>query len=349
MKPSVFTGLVAFGLAALFAAAGPERRSAPPSDLRDAMSDGSALDQLGISPADASAVPAPQAVQAAKSFSAADRRKDPGLLLTEAYSKEDIIDLIGSTSVGSELLGGFRAGRAELPEFAHRAQLSAQDQEFTRNAVLTHQENMIALFIKSPNFRGNRAHIVFYKTDWPLFGAACVTAHELQHALDGNSPWHRRLDRLRDATQKKVDKAYASGSLTLEDMALEDSVYGLGYATTLFSEYLAYSRSSALLAELAGGDAALRARLMERMKLKNSGKSIVEDDPLHNPADRQDFMARYFWPGNSRRFKAGINVIFKNERLLAELKAAGLGTALDELAAYRDTPEHNVEAPHSLR
>ena len=349
MKPRTITGLLALLLTALFAAVTPGRRYAPPADLRDAVSDGSALDQLGFSPTDASAAPKPQAERITKSYSAEARGKDPGLLLNESFSKEDILHLIGSTAGGRELLGAFRSGRAEMPMFVHRGDLNGADAEFTRKAVFIHQENMIALFIKSPDFRGNRPHIVFYKTDWPLFGAACVTAHELQHALDGGSPWHRRLDRMRDEIQKKVDKAYASGGLNMDDLNREDSVYGLGYATTFFSEYLAYSRSSRLLAELSGGDAALRSRMLERMKLRNNGKSIVEDDPLHNPADRQDFMARYFWPGNSRRFKAGINVIFKNERLLAELKAAGLQTALDELAAYRDTPESTVEPPHSLR
>jgi hypothetical protein len=349
MKARVLIGLSAVLATALIAGVVYEPPYAPPSDLRDAVADGSALDQLGISPADASSSKTPRAAEVRRDLSAANWKKDPSVLLMDSFSKEDILGLLGSSAVGRELLGSFKAGKVEMPEFVHRKELSGPDQEFTRNATFIHPENMIAMFIKSPDFRGNRPHIVFYKTNWPLFGAACVAAHELQHALDAGAPWSRRLDRMRDAAKKKLDKAYASGGLTEADLQLEDSLYGLGYVATFFSEYLAYSRSSSLLAELSGNDPALRASLLERMKLKNNGKSIVEDDPLHNPADRQDFMNRYFWPGNSRRFKAGINVIFRNEMLLAELRAAGLETSIHELSAYRDAPEPAYQAVHSLR
>lgn len=324
------------------------RPPAPPADLRDAVSDSSAMGQLGLSPAAATAVPAPQAETVRRDYSAKAGAAQE-LLFTEAFSKEDILGLIGSTREGAELLGHFKRGEAELPEFIFASQLTPADKEATRSAAIMHPENLIALFIKKRDFRNNRAHIVFYKQGWPLFAVSCVVSHELQHALDRNAPWDRTISAITKSSQAKLDrKVAAQGGQTLEDIQEEQKIFGLGYVSTFLSEYLAYSRSAGVFKELATRDPG-RSRLADFMKLKNNGKSIVEDDPLHNPGDRQAFFDRYFWGGNRERFKAGITAMLKNRKLVAEIRAAGLDTAISELAAYNDSPDPVTQPIHSLR
>lgn len=344
MRARLYTGLAAFSGAILAAALLRPVPHAPPADLRDAVAESSAAGQLGADKPAAAPVP-----RAAVPMRPADWKRDPRVLLDEDYSDEDILALLASTAQGGELLAGLRTARGGPPAFAQHARLSAQEKEFARRALFTDQENLVAMFVNSPKFRGGRPHIIFYRTDWPLFAAACVAAHELQHALDSGAPWRKTLARLRAAGAEKLEKAYASGRVGAADMQLEEAVHGLGYAETFFTEYLAYSRGAALLAELAGGDQARRARMLDIMKLKNEGRTVVEDDPLHNPADRQDFLARYFWEGNRSRFKAGIELIFADGKLPGELRAAGLQPALDQLAAYRDAPEPVYQGVHSLR
>lgn len=349
MKARLYTGIAAvFGalLAAAIFRPVPPVFPAPPRDLRDALADYSAAGQLGADKDASAPAPEPSPVNALRP---AAWKNDPRVLLAESYSSDDILALLDATAQGRELLGGFAGGRAAAPAFALYSGLSAREKEFARKAFFTDQENMVAMFVNSPKFRGGRPHVIFYKADWPLFAAACVAAHELQHALDSYAPWHTSIARLRAAGAEKLEKAYASGRFGAADMQLEEALHGLGYADTFFTEYLAYSRGAALLAELSGGDQARRARMLDIMKLKNEGRTVVEDDPLHNPADRQDFLARYFWEGNRSRFKAGIELIFGNEKLLGELRAAGLRTALDELSAYRDAPEPVYQGVHSLR
>ncbi|MDP2866300.1 MAG: hypothetical protein Q8O90_08660, partial [Elusimicrobiota bacterium] len=166
---------------------------------------------------------------------------------------------------------------------------------------------------------------------------------------DVSAPWYRRINRMREEARTKLAKADSRGYRLLEDLALEDLGYGLGYMKTFFSEYLAYSRSSAVFKELARSHPEIKDRLSAFKKSPESGKSIVEYDPLNDPGDRSEFMDRYFWPGNRARFKAGVLAVLKNEKLLAELKAADLDEAVSELAAFYDSPDPVYTPVHSLR
>ena len=343
-------GVTAVLMTALIAAAAHKRHTRLPADFRDAMADTSALEEKGDAGTEMPDIPQPAPARAGNEASVRKPEKGgPGHPLSTAYSVDDILRLIASTGEGSSLLGRFQAGEAELPEIVHRSRLTGADAEAARGAAITHEENRVALFIKGKGFRDNRPHIIFYKADWPLFAAACVTAHELQHALDQGAPWYRRLTGMRKETTAKLAKANSRGYLLLEDLALEDLGYGLGYMKTFFSEYLAYSRSSAVFKDLSRSHPELKGRLSSFKRDADSGKSIVEYDPLNDPRDRRDFMDRYFWPGNRPRFKAGVLAVLKDKELLAALKEAKLDEAVSQLAALYDTPDPVYAPVHSLR
>ncbi|MDP2866396.1 MAG: hypothetical protein Q8O90_09150, partial [Elusimicrobiota bacterium] len=124
-----------------------------PSDFRDAVAGTSALEALGGLGTGMQDIPEPTA---ARTDSAS-----PGSLLSKAYSTGDIVGLIAATGAGTELLGHFQRGEAELPKLVHNSQLAAADRETARDAVFMHEENRVALFIKNEKFSNNRPHIIF--------------------------------------------------------------------------------------------------------------------------------------------------------------------------------------------
>lgn len=314
------------------------RAGAPPTDLRDAVAGDSALEQLvdGDGTVD---------------FSAPRASYLPAVSSTpeEIPVADGVMSLLASTAEGRDLLGHFKRGVAELPKLVRSGELSGADAETARDASIIHEENRVALFIKNENFGNGRSHIIFYETGWPLPAMTCVAAHELQHAVDQGAPWYRRINGMLEKAGEKLEAASASGVWRLEDLALEETVYGLGYVKTFFSEYLAYSRSSAVFRELAARNPAIRDQFSNFRKIGVNGKSIIEQDPLHDPGDRRDFMERYFWPGNRSRFKAGVAALQGNEQLLSELQTAGLGPAVAELSAFYRSPDPVYTPVHSLR
>lgn len=331
MKIKAIFGLAAV-LTAVFAASAAHRRVCPPpADLRDAVAEPSALDQLDLSGAGMPAAPEPAGV-ASPSRAEDHSSADPA---SAVFGTDDIMTLLASTGEGGDLLGHFR-GEAELPELVYHSRLNAADKETARGAGLSREKDRVAFLIKDESFRNNRSHIVLYKSGWPLFATTCIVAHELQHAADRAAPWYRRIQHLREEAKAKLAKANSRGYLLLEDMALEDLGYGLGSVKTFFTEYLAYSRSSAVLKELIRNDPGLNSRLADFREAGGGGRSIIERDPLNDPEDRSEFMDTYFLSGNQRRFKAGAEAVLKDKKLLAELRAAGLDTAIAELAALSD-------------
>ena len=202
----------------------------------------------------------------------------------------------------------------------------------------------MALFIKG-SVRDTARHN-FHKADWPLFAAACVTARTNCSTRWTRARRYRRLTGMRKETTANWPRPTAGYLLR---PALEDLGYGLGYMKTFFSEYLAYSRSPAVFKDLSRSHPVLKGRLSSFKRDADSGKSIVEYDPLNDPRDRRDFMDRYFWPGNRPRFKAGVLAVLKDKELLAALKEAKLDEAVSQLAALYDTPDPVYAPVHSLR
>jgi len=332
MKARTILGL-AMGLTAALAVAAAHRRAdLPPADLRDAVAEPSALDQLDVSGAGLPSVPEPAggaAPSRAENYNA-------GSLASAAFGADDIMALLASTGEGGDLLGHFQRGETDLPELVHYNRLKGADKETARGAGLSREEDRVAFLIKDENFKNNRPHIVLYKSDWPLFATTCIVAHELQHAVDHGAPWYGSITRKREEAKAKLAKANARGYLLLEDMALEDLGHGLGHVRTFFTEYLAYSRGSAVLKELLRTGPGTESLLADFREAGGGGRAIIERDPLNDPQDRREFMDTYFLSGNQRRFKAGAEAVLKDKKLVAELRAAGLDTALSELAALRD-------------
>lgn len=331
MKARAIFCLATVLAAALAVAAAHRHADLPPADLRDAVAGTSALDQLDVTGEGMPSVPEP----AGGAVPSRAENHNAGSLASAAFGTDDIMALLASTGEGGDLLGHFRGG-ADLPELVHYSRLKGADKEAARGAGLSREEDRVAFLIKDENFRNNRPHIVLYKSGWPLFATTCIVAHELQHAVDRGAPWYGSINRKREEAKAKLAKANSRGYLLLEDMALEDLGHGLGHVRTFFTEYLAYSRGSAVLKELVRTDPAAGSLLADFREAGGGGRSIIERDPLNDPQDRSEFMDTYFLSGNQRRFKAGAEAVLKDKKLVAELRAAGLDTALAELAALRD-------------
>ncbi|MCX5792209.1 MAG: hypothetical protein NTY45_08355 [Elusimicrobia bacterium] len=350
MKIKTISVLAMIFIPAAIAATAHKRHCAHPSDLRDAVGESPALEQLGGTGVAMPSSPEPQTVKAdsRQNFTRAGAA-NANSLMSVAFTREDIMTLIASSRVGSELLGHFQNGEAELPAFTHVGLLAPADREVLRAGHIVNEEDRVAVFLKDERFMGGRAHVVFYKADWPLFATACVAVHELQHAIDRNAPWYLHIANMRKTALKKFADAESKGSLTSADLNLNELAYGLGYMNTFFTEYLAYSRSSELFKELGGRNTAAKSQVSLFRKSGKNEKSIVEFDPLNDPQDRSEFMDRYFWPGNRIRFKAGAAAVLTNKKLIGELKAAELSTAIAELAAFYDSPDPVYQPVYSLK
>ena len=102
-------------------------------------------------------------------------RHGSGSLMSGVYATNDIMALIASTGEGNDLLGHFQMGEVELPEIIYEIRLTEAERKMLSGATIK-KEDRVALFIKNKDFRNNRPHIILFKSGWPLFASACITA-----------------------------------------------------------------------------------------------------------------------------------------------------------------------------
>jgi hypothetical protein len=108
----------------------------------------------------------------------------PGLR-AESPAPGEILDFIGSTAHGRELLEGF--GQSGLPEILPSDRLTAERRQRLAESGSPAEEAAAELIPKG--LIGNEAGLLIYSPEAPLFAAATMASHELQHALDRNAPW----------------------------------------------------------------------------------------------------------------------------------------------------------------
>jgi hypothetical protein len=194
------------------------------------------------------------------------------------YKWEDVLHLISESMSGQELIASFKI----LPKFDFFENLDLL-QTYQLKSLLGSSNFPVGIAINEGTIENPNKLILLHK-DIPLFAAAILASHELQHSTDSDEPWQSHL------YQRYVEMFQATQSNNADSTPLLEKATGMQDLISYLLEYRGFSR-----------DTNVREQLETKMPcIHQLWKKFLDDNgitidlaPFRNREDRATLIRAY--------------------------------------------------------
>jgi hypothetical protein len=194
------------------------------------------------------------------------------------YKWEDVLHLISESMSGQELIASFKI----LPKFDFFENLDLL-QTYQLKSLLGSSNFPVGIAINEGTIENPNKLILLHK-NIPLFAAAILASHELQHSADSDEAWQIHL------YQRYVEMFQATQSKNADSTPLLEKATGMQNLINYFLEYRGFSRDTNVREQLE-----IKMPYIHQLWKKFLGDNGITIDlaPFRNEEDRTTLIRAY--------------------------------------------------------